>query len=131
MARVDARSLSVGQVLLWERTFTEDDVRAFAAVSGDRGEHHLTPDARGRLVLHGLLTATLPTKIGGDLDFLAREMVFEFERPAYIGEALRCELTITSLVAEPDKTRLQATFRCTNPAGKQVMTGRTHGVILG
>ena len=26
----------------------------------------LTPDEQGRLVIQGLLTATLPTKIGGD-----------------------------------------------------------------
>jgi len=130
MAVIDVHSLSIGQVLTWERTFTDDDVRAFTAVSGDRGEHHVAADARGRLVLHGLLTATLPTKIGGDLDFLAREMVFEFERPAYTGEALRCDFTITALAAEPGKMRMQATFRCTNPAGKQVMSGRTHGVIL-
>jgi acyl dehydratase len=131
MPHIDARSLSVGQVLTWERTFTEEDVRAFAALSGDRGEHHLRPDAHGRLVLHGLLTASLPTKLGGDLDFLAREMVFEFERPAYAGERLRCELAITALAAEPGKVRLEATFRCTNPAGAQVLCGRTRGVVLG
>jgi 3-hydroxybutyryl-CoA dehydratase len=36
--------LTVGQRLIWERTFTDEDVRQFAEVSGDRGAHHVEPD---------------------------------------------------------------------------------------
>jgi hypothetical protein len=38
------------------------------------------PDEHGRLMAHGLLTATLPTKIAGDMNFIARQMTFEFHR---------------------------------------------------
>ena len=65
--------MKVGDVRVWERTFSEEDVRFFARFSGDEGEHHLEPDEQGRLMVHGLLTATLPTKIGGDMNFIARK----------------------------------------------------------
>jgi 3-hydroxybutyryl-CoA dehydratase len=58
--------MQVGDVISWRRTFTEEDIRLFASLSGDEGAHHLVADAQGRLMAHGLLTATLPTKIGGD-----------------------------------------------------------------
>jgi len=75
--------MKVGDVTVWERTFTIDDVRLFGQVSGDQGIHHVELDEQGRLMVQGLLTATLPTKIGGDLNYIAREMVFEFLRPVF------------------------------------------------
>jgi len=64
--------MQVGDVRSWQRTFTEEDIRLFSRVSGDEGIHHMEYDERGRLMAHGLLTATLPTKIGGDMNFIAR-----------------------------------------------------------
>jgi 3-hydroxybutyryl-CoA dehydratase len=55
--------MNVGDLLTWTRTFTDEDIRLFARLSGDEGEHHLVPDEKGRLMAHGLLTATIPTKI--------------------------------------------------------------------
>src|SRR4026208_1854739 len=72
--------MKIGDTLSWRRTFTEEDIRLFTTISGDGGEHHLVPDAKGRLMAHGLLTATLPTKIGGDINLIAREMCFRFHR---------------------------------------------------
>ena len=71
-------SLKVGDIITFERTFTMRDVELFTEISGDEGNHHITPDEQGRLVIQGLLTATLPTKIGGDHNVLARTMNFEF-----------------------------------------------------
>ncbi len=75
--------MQVGDIIAWQRTFTEADVRRFRHVSGDAGVHHVRPDQQGRVLVHGLLTATLPTKIGGDLNFIAREMTFQFHRPVW------------------------------------------------
>src|SRR5207302_10861219 len=58
------KRMKVGDVIGWERTFTEADIRLFNLVSGDEGTHHVKADERGRLMVHGLLTATVPTKIG-------------------------------------------------------------------
>ena len=50
--------------------------------------------------MHGLLTATLPTKIGGDINFIAREMIFKFHRPVFSGDTVRCEVTILELTED-------------------------------
>ena len=39
--------MNVGDVRVWHRTFTEEDVRMFARFSGDEGTHHFEPDAEG------------------------------------------------------------------------------------
>ena len=88
-----------GDTLSWTRTFTAEDIALFAKLSGDQGEHHLMPNEHGRLMAHGLLTATLPTKIGGDLNLIAREMTFRFHRPVFAGDTIECVVTLTS--AEP------------------------------
>jgi acyl dehydratase len=126
----DARQLRVGQVFVYERTFTDDEVDAFRRLSGDEGRHHVKPDAEGRRVVHGLLTATIPTKLGGDIDYLAREMVFEFLRPVYVGDAIRCEMTLDEVVKEEGRTRLSISGTCQNQAGKAVLRFSSRGVAL-
>jgi 3-hydroxybutyryl-CoA dehydratase len=121
--------MKVGDTLSWTRTFTQEDVRIFAALSGDQGQHHLQPDAEGRLMAHGLLTATLPTKIGGDLNFIAREMTFRFQRPVFAGDTIHCEVTLTELETGEQFTQLESSFVCRNQQGKEVMNGEARGVI--
>ena len=55
-------SLKVGDIITFERTFTVRDVELFTEISGDEGNHHITPDEQGRLVIQGLLTATSTNK---------------------------------------------------------------------
>jgi len=121
--------MQTGDVVSWQRTFTEEEIRAFARFSGDEGEHHLVPDENGRLMAHGLLTATLPTKIGGDMNYIARQMTFEFHRPVFAGDTIECEVTLVELEPGDRYTRLTAQFVCRNQSGKEVMTGQTNGVI--
>lgn len=121
--------MQVGEKRSWQRTFTEEDIRLFASFSGDEGVHHLVPDERGRLMAHGLLTATLPTKIGGDMNFVARELNFRFHRPVFAGDTIECVVTL--LVAEPCEGFINVTseFTCHNQNGKEVMSGQATGVV--
>lgn len=121
---------AAGDVLTWERSFSVEDVRAFAGLVGDRGRHHLEPDARGRVMVHGLLTASIPTKIGGDLDFLAREMRFEFLRPVWTGERIACRVTIDEAVPRPGRLDLVMSIVCVNQDGQEVLRGDGRGTIL-
>ncbi len=121
--------MKVGDSLAWQRTFTQQDVELFRQVSGDQGVHHVARDEQGRLLVHGLLTATLPTKIGGDLNYIAREMHFEFVRPVFVGDTIRCVVTITEWEDAEQYTRMSAGWVCTNQQGKSVLTGNTRGVI--
>jgi 3-hydroxybutyryl-CoA dehydratase len=120
--------MQVGDVTVWERTFTVEDVRLFGQLSGDQGIHHVEPDEQGRLMVQGLLTATLPTKLGGDMNYIARELVFEFLRPVFTGNTIRCESTITHLEKADGHTKMAAEWVCRNRQGKEVMTGHTHGI---
>ncbi|PHE52694.1 hotdog domain-containing protein, partial [Bacillus pseudomycoides] len=108
-------SLKVGDIITFERTFTVKDVELFTEVSGDEGIHHITPDEQGRLVTQGLLTATLPTKIGGDNNVLARTMNFEFLRPVFTGDTIICEAKIEKYERQENhRTAIIASFLCKN-----------------
>jgi 3-hydroxybutyryl-CoA dehydratase len=121
--------MRVGDIVSWQRTFTENDVRLFNKISGDEGLHHVTPDEQGRLMVHGLLTATLPTKVGGDMNFIAREMRFQFHRPVFAGDTVSCEVTIVALEPSDKYTNVRSEFVCRNQDGKEVMSGYAAGVI--
>ncbi|MER1989878.1 MAG: MaoC family dehydratase N-terminal domain-containing protein [Solibacillus isronensis] len=125
-------TLKIGDIITFERTFTTKDVELFTEVSCDEGVHHITPDEQGRLVIQGLLTATLPTKIGGDANVLARTMNFEFIRPVFTGDTIKCEVEIQSYEWEESKKRtsIGTTFTCKNQDGKEVLKGSFAGVIL-
>ncbi len=123
-------ALEVGGQARWSRVFTVEDVRRFSEVSGDRGVHHVEVDADGRLMVQGLLTATLPTKLGGDLSYLAREMVFEFLRPVFSGDRIECVSTATRVERQPGRTYAEFAISCTNQAGKEVLRATSKGVIL-
>ncbi|MFC4799647.1 enoyl-CoA hydratase [Neobacillus sp. GCM10023253] len=121
----------VGDVIKFERTFKQEDVEMFTKVSMDEGNHHITPDEQGRLVVQGMLTATLPTKVGGDYNVLARTMNFEFLRPVFTGDSIICEVTIEQFEKqENNRTAIMATFLCTIQNEKQVLKGNFAGVIL-
>jgi 3-hydroxybutyryl-CoA dehydratase len=121
--------MKIGDLISWQRTFSEEDITSFAKLSGDEGEHHLVPDEKGRLMAHGLLTATLPTKIGGDINLIAREMTFAFHRPVFAGDTITCEVTVTELEQAEKYFNLSSTWVCRNQDGKEVMTGGGHGIV--
>ncbi|MTD31171.1 enoyl-CoA hydratase [Planomicrobium sp. YIM 101495] len=124
-------SLQVGEIISFERTFTKEDVELFTKVSRDEGVHHLTPDEQGRLVVQGLLTATLPTKVGGDNNVLARTMNFEFLRPVFTEDTIICEVEIEQYDnQENGRISIRASFRCRNQHKKDVLMGEFAGVIL-
>ena len=121
--------LEEGQKGTYTRTFTSQDVRSFADLSGDKGVHHMRPDAKGRIMVQGLLTATLPTKLGGDMNYIAREMFFEFVRPVFVGDTVTCEGVVKKVVGQEDKLEVSMSITCRNQDGKEVLQGRTEGVV--
>lgn len=119
-----------GDVRTFERTFTNEEVREFADLSRDEGYHHLVAEGDGRLMVHGLLTATLPTKIDGEMDYVARDMTFEFPRPVYTGEAITCEVTIEDVDQSEGRVALAASYVCTNEDDEVVLRGGSEGVLF-
>ena len=121
--------IRVGQRVTHERTFTAKDVELFAELSGDRGMHHMQPDSEGRTMVQGLLTATVPTKLGGDINFIAREMAFEFVRPVFVGDTVRAEAVVTDAEPSAGYLKVAIDIACYNQLGKEVLLGKTHGII--
>ena len=79
----------------------------------------------------GLLTATIPTKIGGDMNFIAREMKFQFYRPVFAGDTITCACTVVEFEPVERYTNVRTEFVCRNQDGKEVMTGQAFGVVRG
>lgn len=121
--------MKAGDKLSYTRSFSQEDITLFARLSGDDGVHHHVPDEKGRLMAHGLLTATLPTKLGGDMNLIASEMLFQFHRPVYAGDTIECVVTLLEASPVDSYTRIDSEWRCTNQNGKVVMTGRGKGII--
>jgi acyl dehydratase len=119
-----------GETATFTRTFTNEEVERFAELSQDEGYHHLVADEDDQVVLHGLLTASMPTKLGGDIDFLARTMEFEFPRPAYTGVEITCTTTYESVEERDGHTELEASFVCETEHGDVVLRGRSEGAVM-
>jgi acyl dehydratase len=120
---------SVGETFTAARTFTTEDVRRFAEVTNDTQPIHTEPDEDGRLVVHGLLTGSLLTDIGGDLELLARTMEFGFRRPVRTGERITCTWTVESVAEREDRYALENDVVFRDEAGETVATARVEGVL--
>jgi acyl dehydratase len=122
-----------GETYTHERTFTHEDVQRFADVTGDTQEIHTEPDADGRLVVHGLLTGSLLTKIGGDLTVFARQMDFRFRRPVYTGDTIRCSWTNERVEQRADGVDVVAEVVCHRIEGDEpadvVLEATVEGII--
>lgn len=119
----------VGDVYTHERTFTPGDVREFGEISGDQQSIHTEPDEEGRLIVQGLLTATIPTKIGGDIGYMARTMEFDFRRPVYTGETITCTWETESVTEREDRYEMGGTAVLENEDGETVFVGRFDGLV--
>lgn len=121
--------MKVGEILTFEKSFTREDVELFSKISGDAGDHHVIPDEHGRVMVQGLLVATLPTKIGGDLNFIARDVELTFLRPVFTGDTVRCEVTLVHHEEQADRTIAVSKAECFNQHGKKVLEGFFKGII--
>lgn len=121
--------LKAGDIFTWAKTFEEEETLQFAEVTGDKGKHHMERDEKGRFMVHGLFTASIGTKLGGDLNYIAREMVSEFLRPVFTGDTITCEMTMTEVEQKDGfrKIAMKSVYR--NQLGKEVLVGSSHGVI--
>lgn len=102
----------------------------FVALSGDENGHHVAEDIQGRLTVHGLLTATLPTVIGGRLNLIARTMELDFLRPVYSGDHISCSVVVADVVLRDYGTKLRVEFGAENQHGTKV-SGVNMGPLQG
>ncbi|GEK34186.1 enoyl-CoA hydratase [Kurthia sibirica] len=126
------KATTVGESFLYERMFTVEEVRQFTEISRDKGIHHVIPDDKDRLVVHGLLTTTILTEFGGENNFMARNVNLQFLRPVYTGDLISCVITLDQYDRHPIKPQYQVktSFIGKNQDGKEVATGYFEGVIF-
>ncbi|MGE6631872.1 hotdog domain-containing protein [Bacillus sp. NPDC077027] len=113
-----------------KRTFTHEDVFKFGDLTGDQGEQHTIPDEKGRLMVHGFLTASLATKLGGDFNFIGKEMTCTFIRPVYTGDTITCNMSVTTVEEQERYHCIDLFSTYHNQYGEDVIIGKSKGVIL-
>lgn len=118
-----------GAVFTHRREFTTEDVLEFGEITGDDQAIHTEPDDAGRLIVQGLLSGSLMTKIGADLSYTARTMEYDFRRPVYTGEEITCTWTVESVTARDDRFDLANSVEYRNPRDEVVIEASTTGLI--
>src|SRR5688572_13930368 len=121
--------LAVGMEASYAKKITNDDVLAFAELSGDKNPVHLDDAyAAGTMfkqrIAHGFLTASLfSTVLGTKLPgpgciYLSQSL--KFRAPVRAGETVRAEVTIKSI----DRERRRCVFETVcKVGGKNVLEG--------
>ncbi|WP_029004458.1 bifunctional enoyl-CoA hydratase/phosphate acetyltransferase [Azorhizobium doebereinerae] len=122
--------LAIGDAASVTRTVSEDDIKLFAAVSGDVNPAHLdaayaATDMFGHVVIHGMWTGALISSIlGTELPgpgTIYLDQNLHFRRPVAPGDTITGTVTVTE--KRPDKKIVIFDTRCTNQAGVEVLTG--------
>jgi len=121
------KELKLGEEMSFTRSFTHEDIINFSNISKDTGIHHV--DGTKKLLVHGLLLATLPTKLGGDLNFIASRMEFHFVSPAYENDIIECRARLEKIVEQKRRIKCEFSFKCMNQDSKVVMEGFSSGMI--
>jgi 3-hydroxybutyryl-CoA dehydratase len=121
---------TVGQSAERTRTFTEADVMAFAALTGDFNPVHVDAAAAaastfGERIVHGLLTATMLSALlamelpGPGSIYLSQSL--RFLRPVKFGDTVTARIEVTAI--DLAKRRLTLATSIRNERGKNVVDG--------
>ena len=124
-------TLKVGDKATFTKTVTEDDVLAFARVTGDDQLLHLdeafaAKTRFGHRIAHGMLSAgyisaVLGTKLAPDnvVVYLGQQM--RFRLPVSIGDTITAEAEVTAI--DPEKRIVTVRTDCLNQRGEAVVKG--------
>ncbi|HIE38134.1 MAG TPA: MaoC family dehydratase [Anaerolineae bacterium] len=124
------RAFRVGESASLTRTITEDDIVAFARLTGDTNPLHLDETyARttrfGRRIVPGLLTAGLISALlGTELPgpgAIYLEQRLKFIKPVYPGDTVTTTIEVTAYREDKGIVTLRAD--CVNQHGEQVISG--------
>ncbi len=122
--------LSVGEAASLVRLVRTDDIKLFAAISGDVNPALLDADYAatgmfGHVVVHGMWTAglistLLGTKLPGP-GTIYLEQDLQFRKPVVPGDTITASVTVQE--KRPEKRIVLFDTCCTNQRGEQVLTG--------
>ncbi|NLD34254.1 MAG: MaoC family dehydratase [Clostridiales bacterium] len=122
--------LKVGDKVSVTRAFSEQDVAAFAQVSGDHNPAHMDEEyAKGTMfktrIVHGMLvgslfSALLGTELPG-VGSIYTGQTLKFTKPVHFGEEITASVTVKEIIAE--KNRVILDCLAVNPQGEPVILG--------
>jgi 3-hydroxybutyryl-CoA dehydratase len=123
-------TFKVGDAAEISKTINDEDVRAFAELTGDRNPVHLDEEyARttrfGRRIAHGMLGASLiSTVLASELPgpgsvYLGQTL--RFTAPVYLGDTVNARVTVKHV--REDKPVVTLETVCTNQRGERVVEG--------
>jgi acyl dehydratase len=126
-----------GQRASYTKTFTDDDVERFIAITGDVNPLHVddafaAQTQFGASVLHGMLTASLFSTMVGmfipGTGAIYRSQSLTFLRPVHVGETVTAHFVIRSV--DRAKHRLTIDAWIENAAGDRVIEGVCEAGLL-
>ena len=135
MARID--DFEPGQHVTFTKTFTDEDVQRFIAITSDVNPLHLddafaAKTRFGRRVLHGMLTASIFSTMVGMLlpgtGAIYRSQTLEFLRPVHVDETVTAHFVVRSV--DRAKHRLVIDAWIENEAGERVIEGVCEAGLL-
>jgi len=130
MNKIPYASLHVGDTAQKTRQYTEEDVIAFAKVSGDANPVHLdeayaaTTPFKTRIV-HGMLVLSLFSTIFGNeipgLGTIYVNQTVKFTKPVYFNDFITATVTLKEMI--PDRGRVIFDCVATNQRNEVVLVG--------
>ena len=123
--------LKTGDEITITRTFTEQDMIAFAGITRDYNPVHYEPrwcrlKGFDQPIAHGLLVGSMLCEPGGQWGWLADGMSFKFQKPVYIGDTITCEMTIVEM---DERNYARAECKLSNQHNEVVMTAELTGYL--
>jgi len=122
--------ISIGDSASLTKTFSDEDVRTFALISGDNNPIHLDDEYAagtrfGRRLAHGILTsglisAVLGTLLPGPGSVYIKQTLY-FRAPVYIGDTITAKVTVREM--RDDKPIATFDTVCAKPDGTVVIEG--------
>ncbi|HEY0729392.1 MAG TPA: MaoC family dehydratase [Pyrinomonadaceae bacterium] len=122
--------LNIGDTATRTKTITDEDVRAFAAVSGDKNPIHLDESfaantSFGKRIAHGMLSASLISAVlANDLPgqgSIYMGQTLKFVAPVFIGDEITARVTVTSVRDDKPIAKLETV--CVNQRNEIVIKG--------
>lgn len=130
-------NLRVGASAELTKTITDEDIRAFAELTGDRNPVHLDDEYAsrtrfGRRIAHGMIAASLLSAVlanelpGRGTVYLSQTL--QFLAPVFPGDAVTARVTITKV--RDDKPVVTLETVCTNGRGEQLIRGEAVVLVM-
>ena len=133
----DVLGVQVGQTAELTKTISEQDIVAFAEVTGDKQPLHLDDSYAAktrfkRRLAHGMLSAgfisaALGTKLAPNATVIYLSQSLQFRRPVFPGDTITARLEVTAI--EPEKRFVTCKAECVNQDGQTVLSGEAQVLL--